>query len=175
MPSFEENIRTIARIFDREQEAEPHLKEVADEIAKLKGEAEQRSLTGLVIMTTGGKMHAFGPGSRQGLLFNALGLKTAAHADASGGTNPHGDTISYEFVAQANPDYMLVIDRDTAIGEGSKSISKDLLDNALVNTTKAAQNGKIVFVDGGLWYIVGDGLGGVKRKLADVRTALGVE
>ena len=174
LSSFEEHERTIARIFDREKEVEPRLQEISDEIAKLKGEAKQRDLTGLIMMTTGGKMHAFGPGSRQGLLFNALDLKTAVH-ETEGGSSSHGETISYEFIAQANPDYIFVIDRDTAIGEGSKSISKDLLDNALVNTTKAAQNGKIVFVDGGLWYIVGDGLGGVKRKLADVRTALDVE
>ena len=111
-------------------------------IAALHGKAGAAG-TGLIVLTTGGKMSAYGPGSRFGVIHDAFGVKPAA---AGLSVSNHGQAISYEFIAQTDPDWLFVIDRDAAIGrEGSPA--RSMLDNALIRPTKAWKNGRVVYLN----------------------------
>ena len=99
----------------------------------------------------GGKMSAYGPGSRFGVIHDAFGVKPAT---AGLSVSNHGQAISYEFIAQTDPDWLFVIDRDAAIGrEGSPA--RSMLDNELIRPTKAWKTGRVVYLNNYNWYLLG--------------------
>lgn len=149
-------------------------KQVADELAAIDTLVEQTRAetagkgSGLVLMVSGGKVSAFGPGSRFGLIHDDLGVAAAA-PDLK--QDAHGQAVSFEFIAQADPEWIFVIDRDKAVGTDA-SPALQVLDNPLVNNTRAAKNGRVVELDGIDWYVIGNGLGTTRTMVTDVREAL---
>lgn len=166
LPSAMETIRTLGLIFGKEAAAEARLAALRDDVAALR-EAAAGAGTGLVVMTTGGRMSAYGPESRFGAIHGAFGVPPAAPELAGG---PHGQAVSFEFIAQANPDWLFVIDRDAAIGRQGEA-SAQLLDNAVVGATTAWKKGQVVQLNAGDWYLAGGGLGALERSVAALREA----
>lgn len=139
----------IAKAVGMEDEGEKQLQEVSDALAAAKEKAPTDK-TAMILMTSGGKVSAHGADSRFGLVHTELGIKQAitdVEAEA------HGDAISFEAIAETNPDILYVVDRDAAIGEEGES-AKQVLDNELVATTNAWKNDEVVYLDGGRWYIM---------------------
>ncbi len=64
----------------------------------------------------------------------------------------HGQPISNEFIQQADPDILYVIDR-TAVMERRPALDMKSLDNPLLRKTKAWTNGRVIFVDAQTWYL----------------------
>ena len=126
--------------------------------------------TALVVLTSGTEVSAYGPGSRFGLVHDALGFAPADESLAEDET--HGEAVSFEFIAEAAPDVMFVVDRSAAIGEEGGESAQAILDNDLVNGTPAAQEGRVVHVDGAAWYLAFNSLPGVNGILDDAETAL---
>ena len=123
--------------------------------------------TGLLIMTTGGRLSVVGPGSWFATLYHDLGLRPAAKLDGS----MHGQVISSEFLLEIDPDWLFVIDRDAAIGQGG-STARQVLDNDVVHQTKAWKTGRVVYLDPVSWYVVGDGLTSLRNMVRQVDEAL---
>lgn len=114
----------------------------------------------LIVMANGPKISAYGAGSRFGWIHSALGLPEA-HENLDPET--HGDAISFEFIAEVNPDWLIVIDRGAAIGEPGGADAT--LDNALVRGTTAAQRQQIVYLDPAPIYIAGGGYNSMTHTL----------
>ena len=93
--------------------------------------------------------------------------KHLALAGAQGTIDSHGDSISYEFLAQTNPSWLVVIDRDAAIGAEGES-AQQLLNNDLVNATAAATSGRIAYVVPEYWYLAFGGLTATSAVYAEV-------
>lgn len=151
--SSEDNVRTLANIFGKDKEAEDALTKLnakKDELKALTAKAG----TGLLVLTTGGKISAYGPGSRFGVLYDDLGVKPAADDIKPGG---HGQPISFEYILEKNPDWLYVIDRDAAIGREGVAAEK-FLDNAVVAQTNAWKNKQVIYLDGSAWYLNASGL-----------------
>ncbi|MFC4626297.1 siderophore ABC transporter substrate-binding protein [Daeguia caeni] len=147
------NVEKIGQIFGKETEAKAEIEKLMADVDALKAKTADKG-TGLLILTTGGKMSAYGPGSRFGSLHDAYGMQPA---DPNLKIGLHGQPISPEFIAKTNPDWLFVIDRDAAIGRDGNS-AKQLLDNDLVKQTNAAKNDQIVYLKAQNWYLVGGGL-----------------
>lgn len=104
----------LARIFGKQQRG-------AELVADLRASLDRtRKVTagagrGLVILTTGGRMSAFTPeaDSRFGFVHSAFGVTPAMPTKASGA---HGNRVTAEFIRQVDPDWLFVVDRDTATG-----------------------------------------------------------
>jgi iron complex transport system substrate-binding protein len=118
----------------------------------------------LILLTNGGKISAYGADSRFGWLHQALDLPEA-HPGLSAET--HGQAVSFEFIAEVDPDWLLVIDRGAAIGAEGEAAAATL-DNPLVAGTSAAQAGRIVYLDSGPLYIAGGGHGAMMGTLAEI-------
>lgn len=162
------NVGTLGDLFGVRAEADAALAEVTDLIDETR-QAVSTDASALILLTTGGKVSAFGPGSRFGaLVHDTLGVMPAA-PDLQ--IDNHGQAVSFEFVAETNPGALLVIDRDAAIGQQGQS-AQQVLDNALVHRTDAWTNGDVTYLDGASWYLVGYGLANTKAMIADVRGAL---
>lgn len=160
-----DRIKALAAIFDKSEEAETRIANLRASIETLRDDASEAG-TGLILLTTGNKVSAFGPGSRFGILHDAFGI---APADQGFGEGSHGEAVSFEYIVETNPDWLFVIDRDAAIGQGS---AKALLDNALVRRTIAWTKGQVVYLDPGDWYLAGSGLRALQTAVDQLDAAL---
>lgn len=163
LDSFKSVSASLGKIFDKEDVVAAKLKEIDAKIADTKAKAPAAG-TGLIVMTSGGELTAYGEGSRFGLIHDVLGVPTAAEVKSEGS---HGEAISHEYIAKSNPGSLYVIDRDVAVGE-STGAAKAVLDNALVKGTDAAKNDRITYLDPASWYLVGYGLNNVDAMVGAV-------
>ena len=123
----------------------------------------------LILLTNGGKISAYGAGGRFGWLHSALDLPEAAENVEA---ETHGEAVSFEFVADIDPEWILVIDRGAAIGAEGEAAAATL-DNPLIARTRAAQDGHIVHLDAASLYIASGGAGAVMQVLDEVIAAFG--
>lgn len=162
----EHNITLLGQIFGKEKQAEKSIESLNAAIAALKTKAANKG-TGLVILTTGGKISVFGAKSRFGIFYDNFGIK-CADPNLTAGT--HGQPVSAEFLLAANPDWLFVIDRDAAIGAEGQS-ARQILDNAIINQTKAAQKNHILYLDAQNSYLVGGSLSALQETIAQINAA----
>ncbi|MBK0021841.1 siderophore ABC transporter substrate-binding protein [Brucella pseudogrignonensis] len=162
----EANIEKLGQIFGKETEAKAEVDKLNSELAALKEKTKGKG-KGLMILTSGGKISAYGPGSRFGVLHDSFGFEPAA-PDLSVGN--HGQPVSSEFILETNPDWLFVLDRDAAIGREGTS-AKQLLDNELVRQTNAWKNDQVVYLNAQNWYLVGGGLGALHNTIQQLSAA----
>lgn len=166
LTSATERVETLGTLFGKEDVVRNRLDALsakAEEVEEVASSGAEDK-TGLVVLTTGGKLSAYGPGSRFGIVYDDLGVKPAVDGLSA---DTHGDAISSEFIAEANPDLLFVIDRDSAIGEAGQS-AKQVLDNALVGGTTAAKEDGIVYLDPTRWYLTSNGLPSLEAMVTAV-------
>lgn len=146
------NTHLLASMFQREAKASELIETLRTSIAELRPKAA-RGGRGLVVLTTGGKMTAYGPGSRFGLIYADFGVPPAEEKLES---SLHGEAIGSEFILKTNPEWLFVIDRDTAVGQAGSA--QQLLDNELVHQTTAWKRGQIIYLDAASTYLAGGGI-----------------
>lgn len=159
MESFKAQTEKLGKIFKKEDEVASKLAEVDRTVEETKSKAASAG-KGLIVLTSGGEVTAYGAGSRFGIIHDVLGVPTAADVKSEGA---HGEAVSFEYIKETNPDLLYVINRDTAVG--TAGTSNAILDNELVKSTNAAKNNKIVNLDPASWYIVGYGLNNVQAMV----------
>ncbi|MGT2444629.1 siderophore ABC transporter substrate-binding protein [Ensifer adhaerens] len=151
--SVKKNAEILGEIFGKEAEIKASIAKLDSSIEALRGLAAERG-TGLILLTTGGKISAYGKGSRFGALHDVFGIKPA---DPELQVATHGQAVSYEYILETNPDWIFVVDRDAAIGQQTQPAAA-LLDNELVRQTKAWKDGHVVYLDSAKLYLTASGL-----------------
>lgn len=164
---FKQSARTLGELFDKSEEVEARLTRIDESIQQTRNIAKNSGKS-LIVMTNGGKLTAYGEGSRFGWLHTELGVEPVA-VDLKEGV--HGDPISFEYLLEANPDILFVVDRDNAIGRG-EGAAQATLDNALVKQTKAYKNDRIIYLNSTNWYVVMSGLNTVQQMIDEVYAGL---
>lgn len=167
MESFKAQTEKLGTIFNKSAAVEKQLAAVDATVSDTKSKAANAG-KGLIVLTSGGEVTAYGAGSRFGIIHDVLGVPTAADVKVDGS---HGEAISFEYIKQANPDILYVINRDTAVGTEA-SAANPILDNELVQSTNAAKNNKVVNLDPAGWYVVGYGLNNVKAMVDAVAASV---
>lgn len=162
------NLTLLGEIFEKQDKAAELLATLTTETDAVKAAAPNAGRV-LVMLTAGNRMSAHGAGSRFGILHDDLGLTAAASGLDTGN---HGQAISNEFIAETNPDWLFVVDRDAAIGSKDAVGAAKLLDNDLVNKTKAAQAKQILFLDSGAWYVAPSGITSLIEGTRAIREAI---
>lgn len=165
--SVKNNAKVLGQIFDKEKEVEEKLANIDTRVNEVKDKVTSNNLNALAIMVSDGSMSVYGAGSRFNIIFNELGFTPT---DASIEVSNHGQSISYEYLAEKNPDYLFVIDKGAVTGSGNPA--KETVENELVKTTNAYKNGKIVYVDSVAWYVGGAGFKALDKMIDDVENAL---
>ncbi|MFC5387388.1 siderophore ABC transporter substrate-binding protein [Aquamicrobium segne] len=165
--SAKQNAVTLGEIFGKQAEAAKAVTALDASLAGLAASAENAGNV-LVMITTGGRMSAHGPGSRFDVVFSDYGFKPAVDGLDTG---THGQAISNEFILETNPDWLFVVDRDAAIGREGVAASQ-MLDNELVNQTTAWQKNQVVYLDPVSWYLVGGGLTAMSISIDQIAEAL---
>lgn len=166
--SVEGNIRTIGQIFGKDAEAEALVAQIEDKIAHLR-ELAPGAGTALILVTNGGKLGAYGPGSRVGWIHKELGFATV-EPDIDDRFHG-GDVISFEYILERDPDWIFVVDRDAGVGAAGQG-AQSALDNALMAQTKAMREGRIVYLDPHAAYVAFGGYTALNRLLDQLTAAL---
>ncbi len=164
------NAEIIGQIFDKEEEVAALWSDIEADIAAVEEVAAEAG-NALIILTSGGEVTAYGGDSRFGWLHNNLGF-TPVFDDIEAAT--HGEAISFEFILEANPDWLIVVDRDAAIGQEADAAA-EVLDNELVAQTTAWQEEQVIYINPSNWYIVMGGLGAIQEMVDEIAVALGVD
>ncbi|MBV1780498.1 siderophore ABC transporter substrate-binding protein [Paeniglutamicibacter sp. ABSL32-1] len=167
LESFKEQAGKLGTIFDLDSKVDEKLAALDTKITAAKAKSANAG-KGLIIMTSGGELTAYGAGSRFGLIHDVLGVATVADIKSEGS---HGESISFEFLKTNNPDTLYVVDRDSAMGTSGEAATA-VLDNELVKSTNAAKNDKVVNLDSNAWYMVGYGLDNTARMIDEISSAL---
>lgn len=144
-----EHLLTLGRIFGKEGLARAKAAELDAKVQQARQATQGRSEKALIVLHNNGSFSSFGPQSRYGFVFSALGVKPAGQAADTG---LHGQPVSSEFIQQADPDIVYVVDR-TAVMERRPALDAQSLGNPLLRQTRAWKNGRVVFVDAQAWYV----------------------
>ncbi|MCR8724674.1 siderophore ABC transporter substrate-binding protein [Frigidibacter sp. ROC022] len=160
-------LAAYGKIFGHESEAESLIARLDAAIAGAR-EAAAGKGDALILLTNGGKVSAFGHGSRFGWMHSALGLPEA-YPDLTAET--HGEAVSFEFIADVDPDWIFVIDRGAAIGQEGEAAAVTL-DNPLVAGTKAGKAGHIVYLDPARLYLAGGGIQSMLGTIQEITAAM---
>ncbi|MFO7690152.1 MAG: ABC transporter substrate-binding protein [Cryobacterium sp.] len=158
---------TLGEIFGKQADVTTMVDTLEQSITDVSALADDAG-NALIVMTSAGEVTAYGPGSRFGFLHDLLGVAPAV-ADVDAAT--HGEAVSFEFLVETDPDWMFVVDRDSATASGTGNAA-EVLNNKLVAQTTAAAEDQIVFVDPVSWYIVGGGLVNLQAMTDEVAAAL---
>ncbi|MED2008068.1 siderophore ABC transporter substrate-binding protein [Brevibacillus borstelensis] len=167
MESFTENAKTIGQIFGKEAAVEEELAKINESIKKLNAEATASGKNALIILANDGKVSAYGAGSRFGIIHDVFGFTPA---DKNIEVSTHGQSISFEYIVEKDPDFLFVIDRTAAVG--GETSAKGVVENELVKKTKAFKEGHIVYLKPDFWYLSGGGLVSVDAMVKEVEGAL---
>lgn len=154
-------------LFGKEAEAKALAAALNARIAQVQAAAKGKG-DALIVLTNGPKISAYGRGSRFGWIHDTVGLPEAYPALKP---EVHGDAISFEFIAEVDPDWLIVVDRGAATGaEGPSAL--ETLDNPLVAGTKAAKAGHVVMLNATDLYIAGGGYQALMANFAELLAAL---
>jgi iron complex transport system substrate-binding protein len=138
---------TLGKIFDKNSEAEKLTSDFDKAIEKAKS-AYNGTDKVMSVVVSGGDIGFSAPlsGRVWGPMYEVFGWTSALEVD--GASSDHqGDDISVEAIAQSNPDWIFVLDRDAAISSTKDAVpAQDVINNspALQNTT-AVSKGQIVY------------------------------
>jgi len=166
--SFKVNTELAGKIFGKEAEATKALEEIDAQIAEITAKTADLDEKALVVLASEGELSAYGPGSRFGVIHDVYGIKPA---DEDLEVSTHGQSVSFEYVLEKNPDMLFVVDRDAVASEG-ESGTKAAIENEIVSKTNAVKNGKVFYLDPEAWYLSGGGIESEKAKLAAVLEAV---
>ena len=149
----EDQVRQIGQAVGKTDQAEKLVQQIQKKVDDYKDTAKDKG-TALVLMANEGELSVYGPQSRWAPIYDVFGFKEAT-TDYKPDEGHKSKKISFEAVKQLDPDYIFVVDRAKAIGktEGSTP-AEQLMDNELINSTKAAKNKHIVYLTPERWYIV---------------------
>lgn len=164
--SIQSQIQSIGAIFGKEAAAQTAIDTLQTKINSIAKQASASQEKALVLLVNEGSLSAYGAGSRFSIVHDTFGF---AQADEQIEASTHGQSVSYEYVLEKNPDVIFVIDRTQAIGgDDSKN---NVAENKLVKETTAGKNGKVILLDPAVWYLAGSGIESVDIMADNVAKA----
>lgn len=145
--TFRQSTTSLGLIFDRQQEADALIEQLDASIAAAKAAYKPQDRM-LAVIVSGGEIGFSAPqtGRVWGPLYDLFDWQAGLVLDNSS-ANHLGDDISVEAIAQSNPDWLLVLDRDAGIHSAQGATpAMDVIENALaLQNTQAIQKQQIIY------------------------------
>ncbi|MGF7433615.1 siderophore ABC transporter substrate-binding protein [Pasteurella bettyae] len=165
-PSFQANILALSQIFNKQALAKEKLAQLDTRVAELAKLTQGK--TALVTIVNESRISAFGDKSRYGMVYQKFGFTPI---DTNLAASTHGNSVSFEYIAEKNPDYLLVVDRTAAITDKVNN-AQTVLNNDLIKPTKAAKNNHIVYLNAANWYLAFGGLKSMDTMITEIENAV---
>ena len=139
--------RSLGLIFDKTADAEQLILDFDKAIADARS-AYNGSDTVISVVVSGGEIGYSAPGLGRvwGPMYEIFNWKSAL--EVAGTTSDHqGDDISVEAIAQSNPDWIFVLDRDAATSSAADQVpAQDVIDRSpALQNTRAVTQGQILY------------------------------
>lgn len=167
----QKNWRMLGKLFNKQAEVEELISQTQTKISQVAQQSSTKQLQALMIMNNGNNLAMFNKGSRFSLIFDEFNFGQSSSKNVAPIKGNHGSLISFEYIADAKPDVMFVMDREQAIGRSSGK-AQALFDNPLVKGTPAAKNKRLIFIDSNAWYISTGGITATELMINDAQKAL---
>lgn len=162
--SVKQNVSVIAEIFGAK--ASDKFSEFEARIERLKELGSGK--TTLITMVSNSNINTLGNEKRCSMIPNDLGfINLSANAKTT-----HGNDANFELIAKLNPEYLFVLDRDSAIGTSGTNKAEQVLDNEIIAKTKAYKESKIYYLNPAVWYLSEGGLRAMDEMIKDLEKAL---
>lgn len=189
--STKKNAETIASIFGKEDEIEDKFAGFEGRIKKLQEVAKGK--TAVIGMSTSGSFNVVGNAGRCSLIGNEVGFdnlnkdvvekrgsdKKNSNKESNkentkeSNNSAHGNEASFELVVSQKPDYIFVLDRDSAIGTEGAKLAKEIMENELIKSTAAYKNGNLIIMENpGVWYTAEGGVTALDIMIGDLEKEL---
>lgn len=169
METFLDNVNILASIFTDQKDN--FLNEATSITSRTEKIAEAaKGSSALLIQASDGQFNVFGFGSRYAVVYEDFGFTLT---DESIAVSIHGQSASFEYLVEQNPDYLFVIDRSAAIGQGTTG-AQALLENDLTAGMNAVKNNHVTYLDSTNWYTVAGGIQATIAMLEELEGALGL-
>ncbi|MBD7911195.1 siderophore ABC transporter substrate-binding protein [Clostridium cibarium] len=165
--SFKANMDNLGKIFSKEDVVKDQLDKIDTKIKELNEKVKEKNSKALMIMANEGNLSAFGEKSRFGIIHRDFGLK---QADENIEESNHGMNVSFEYLAEKNPDYLFVVDRSAVTGKGVSA--QKTLDNDIIKGTSAYKNNRIIYLDSQVWYVSSGGFTGTNTMIDEITKAI---
>ncbi|WP_304650908.1 siderophore ABC transporter substrate-binding protein [Tessaracoccus sp. OS52] len=142
-------ITTLGQVFGKESEAEAVVADFDASIQAVK-DAYTEGETVMAVNVSGGSIGYIAPGVGRtlGPVFDLFSLTPALEIDDASDDH-QGDDISVEAIAESNPDWILVMDRDAAVSADDPAYvpANEVLENsAALQRVTAVVEGNIVYL-----------------------------
>nr|WP_307991710.1 siderophore ABC transporter substrate-binding protein [uncultured Niameybacter sp.] len=164
--SFASNMQTIGELFGVEKEVETKLQDIEENIKVVADFVKSKGYSGLITLVNDGSVNAYGNNSRFSFI-NDLGF---TNVDTTLEETTHGQTVSFEYILDKNPQFLFVLDRGAMMGDATPA--KEIVENELVKKTDAYKNGHIIYLNPEPWYLSGGGFTSTKLMLEDIAGAV---
>ena len=164
--AFKGNLSMLEKIFPAVSAISEEIISIEARVEALYAKASNHDSHALVLMVNNASISTFGLNSRFGYIFDTFGVTPT---DTTIVPSNHGQTVSFEYISEQNPQILFVIDRGTIV-EGNSS-AETLLDNALVNQTDAKKHNNVYYLNAEAWYLTVGGLNAMNTMIADIEQA----
>ncbi|UUI04086.1 siderophore ABC transporter substrate-binding protein [Oceanobacillus jeddahense] len=144
---FKDITTSLGQIFDKNEEAEQLIADFEQSIEDAKS-AYNGTDTIMSVIVSGGDINFAAPHSGRvwGPLYDIFDWTPALEIDQSS-SDHQGDNVSVEAIAETDPDWLFVMDRDAAVSsEEEASPAQDVIDDApALQSTNAVSEGQILY------------------------------
>lgn len=165
-----QNAEIIASMFGKEAEVEALFAGFDARIETLKTFATGKNA--IIGMCSSSSYNVLGNDGRCSIIGREIGFNNVG-VDANIDTSTHGNEASFEFIVEKNPEYIFVMDRDAAIATEGAKLAQEVMENELVMTTDAYNNGNIVYLaHPAVWYTAEGGVTALDIMLQDLEAEL---
>ena len=166
MNGLKTNVDMLTKIFDNSEVLKEKYSELEKRMNEIKNKVEAKNYNAMVLLSNNGRIAAYGEKSRFSVFYDYLGFKTTGEIVSS----THGNKVTFEYLLEKNPDYIYIIDKAAVVGDNL--LANKAFDNSIVKSTKAAQNGNIIFLDSVVWYTASGGLKSTEIMLNEVEKSI---
>lgn len=144
---LKDSTMALGKIFDKNEEAEKLIADFDKAIETTKASYNGTD-TVMSVVVSGGNIGFSAPktGRVWGPMYEIFGWVPSLEIKEAS-SDHQGDEISVEAIAQSNPDWIFVLDRDAAVSSSEDAVpAKDVIDNSpALKNTKAVTEGNIVY------------------------------
>lgn len=159
------NAFNLAKILNASSQQLAKLEQSASRIeqkmAKLRAQVNNRTASFIIVSDR--QLIATGIGGRYGIVFSDFGFKMGEKLANDG---LFGMQVNYEYLEKVNPDYILGMDRTSALDQATAG--KNIFGNKLISSLKAGQHNAIGTLNAKYWYITFGGLNNTEIILDDL-------
>lgn len=170
MKGYKALASTHAKIFGVDDKVNEIIEGYDERIAAIaEFSKDQTALLGIFA----GGINTLGNTGRASIVVNEMGFENlAGNEDVN-----HGNISSYEAWLKLDPEWMFVLDKDTAVGTEAVSAKEQLeVNNPVIAQTKSYKNGRIVYLEpGATWYVADGGITSLDQMISCIEKGIGIK